>query len=97
MIGFPLEDVHWHTTSRMHKQGMRALVADRISYQANGIIFNRQNVNISLFVDFIEIRRVITAQSDCQFLGVILCTTIDLDDFLASCFQGEREMRGQIA
>ena len=97
MIGFPLEDVYWHTTSRMHKQGMRALVADRISYQTNGIILHRQNVNIGLFVDFIEIRRVITVQSACQLLGMILCTTIDLDDFLACCFQGEGEVCGQIA
>ena len=57
MTGILLKHIHGYTASGVDEQGLRLMLADVGGYLANGIIFDRQDINRSISVDFIGIIR----------------------------------------
>lgn len=97
MTGIRLEDIHGHTASGVDEQSIRLIFTDVSSNLANSVVLDGEDVNRSVFIDFIGVICIVADEFLCQLLGMLLCATKHLRDGFASCLQSEGYVGSQIA
>ena len=71
----------------MDEDGICSAATDGGGYRGDGIVLNREDIDLRIFVDFIDICCMATAEFLCQFAGMFFSTTEDLQDVLSASFK----------
>ena len=96
MLRLSLQHVHRYAPRRMHQHSILRLQPHFLGQSADSIILNRNDIYVSISVDFIDISSISTTYLPRQLASMLFRTTKHLQDLLSRIPQSPRQLRSQI-